>query len=72
MVIRGDAARVRIPAARPYPVLAGRSRPVSYLSSAFEVRRRPGPAIMSRFALFSDPDGNRWVFQEVRQRVAGQ
>jgi catechol 2,3-dioxygenase-like lactoylglutathione lyase family enzyme len=44
-----------------------------HLSPAFEV---PGPDPAGRdyasFARFSDPDGNGWVLQEVKQRAPGR
>jgi hypothetical protein len=44
-----------------------------HLTPAFEV---PGPDPARRdyasFARFSDPDGNGWVIQEVKQRAPGR
>ena len=44
-----------------------------HLSPAFEVPGPdPGGRDYSSFARFSDPDGNGWVLQEVKQRAPGR
>lgn len=56
--------------------LAGRGVEVSEIFHFGPEGRAPGPdpqrADYGSFATFSDPDGNGWLLQEVRQRAPGR
>jgi hypothetical protein len=49
-----------------------RARGVPIMDMKLEVGPDPDRRSYSSFAVFSDPDGNRWVLQELTARLPGR